>query len=80
MSVFTQPGCMATLIALPRRPNDISRSTELAAAEQRTEARKDSSNEKRDADYAVAKQKCDTYASEAKTLCLNRAKSEFGKS
>jgi uncharacterized protein YjbJ (UPF0337 family) len=35
---------------------------------------------KRDADYALPKEKCDAFASDAKSNCLNDAKSRFGKS
>jgi hypothetical protein len=42
-------------------------------------ARKDAMADKRDADYLVAKEKCDAFASDAKTTCLNEAKVRFGK-
>ena len=35
---------------------------------------------KRDAEYAVAKEKCDAFAGDAKTNCLNEANARFGKS
>jgi len=35
---------------------------------------------KRDADYAVAKEKCDNLAWAAKDSCVNEAKSRYGKS
>jgi len=41
---------------------------------------KDAATEKRDADYAVAKEKCDVLASEAKLACMNQAKAMHGKS
>ena len=44
------------------------------------EARKDSANEKRDADYSVAAEKCDSQAGEAKSRCIAAAKAKFGKS
>ena len=36
--------------------------------------------QKRDADYAVAKEKCDVYAGGAKDYCVDQAKARFGKS
>ena len=49
------------------------------AREQGAEARKDAASDKRDADYAVAKEKCDGFAGDAKTNCLNQANARFGK-
>jgi hypothetical protein len=34
--------------------------------------------EKRDADYAVAKEKCDSLAGNAKDKCIDTAKLKFG--
>jgi len=42
--------------------------------------RKDAAQEKRDANFAVAKERCDALAGEAKTRCVNDAKARFGKS
>ena len=42
--------------------------------------RKDASQEKRDADYAAAKERCDVLAGDAKAQCVNEAKARFGKS
>jgi len=44
------------------------------------EARVDSAEAKRDADYKVAVEKCDSMAGDAKTSCLSAAKASFGKS
>ena len=49
------------------------------AREQGADARQDAASDKRDADYAVAKEKCDAFAGDAKTNCLNEAKARFGK-
>ena len=49
------------------------------ARETRADTRKDAASDKRDADYAVAKEKCDAFAGDAKTNCLNQAKARFGK-
>jgi len=44
------------------------------------ESRKDAATEKRDADYAVAREKCDAFSSEARSNCLNAANKQFGRS
>ena len=44
------------------------------------EARKDGAQEKRDADYKVAAEKCDALAGDAKSSCMASAKTKFGKS
>ena len=44
------------------------------------EAKKDSAQEKRDADYKVAAEKCDAMAGDAKDSCMKAAKAKFGKS
>ena len=36
-------------------------------------------DEKRDADYAVAREKCDAYAGKAKDKCLDSADKKYGK-
>ncbi len=43
------------------------------------EARKDAADEKRDADYKVAIEKCDALAGDAKAACVTAAKAKFGK-
>ena len=44
------------------------------------EAKKDSAEDKRDADYKVAVEKCESLAGEAKTSCVGMAKARFNKS
>ena len=44
------------------------------------EAKKDSAEDKRDADYKLAAEKCDSLAGEAKTSCVSAAKARFNKS
>jgi len=44
------------------------------------DARSDARNDKRDADYAVAIEKCDSLAGDAKSGCVTEAKKHFGKS
>ncbi len=43
------------------------------------EAKKDAAQDKRDADYKVAAEKCDAMAGDAKSSCVSAAKSKFGK-
>ena len=43
-------------------------------------ARRDAAATKRDADYAVAKEKCDTFSGDAKNNCLNEARARFDRS
>ena len=43
------------------------------------EARKEASEDKRDADYKVAVEKCDAMAGDTKTSCIAAAKANFGK-
>lgn len=50
------------------------------AGDEAAAARKEATAVKLDADYTVAKEKCDTYADDAKDVCLDRAKIRFGKS
>jgi hypothetical protein len=45
-----------------------------------SEVRKDASEDKRDANFEVAKQRCDALAGDAKTRCIDEAKARFGKS
>jgi hypothetical protein len=51
----------------------------MKANEEGADARKVAAEAKRDADYAVAKEKCDVYAGGAKDYCLNQAKARFGR-
>ena len=43
------------------------------------EAKKEASDDKMDANYKVALEKCDALAGEAKTSCIAAAKAKFGK-
>lgn len=43
------------------------------------EARTDAADDKRDADYKVATEKCDSLAGDAKSACISAAKVSFGK-
>jgi hypothetical protein len=45
-----------------------------------SEAKTDAAQEKRDADYKVAVEKCDSLAGDAKATCVTAAKARFGKS
>lgn len=48
------------------------------AREKTAAARKDAAVDKHDADYAVAKEKCDALAGDAKAGCIKDAKTRFG--
>jgi hypothetical protein len=54
--------------------------TRQDAAMKQTDARKEASEDKRDADYKVAIEKCDALAGAAKDACVGNAKAQFGKS
>ena len=43
------------------------------------DARKDAADDKRDADYKVAIEKCDAFAGDAKSTCVGAAKSKYGR-
>ncbi len=43
------------------------------------EAKKEASEDKRDADYKVAVEKCDAVAGDDKASCIAAAKAKFGK-
>ena len=49
------------------------------AGEKTASARKDASEDKRDADYKVAIEKCDAFAGAVKDTCVRDAKVRFGK-
>jgi len=40
----------------------------------------DAAGDKRDADYKIATEKCDSLAGDAKSACISAAKSKYGKS
>jgi len=42
--------------------------------------RQDAATDKRNAGYAVAKEKCDTFAGDAKVSCVREAKVRYGQS
>ena len=48
-------------------------------AERVSEARKDADAQKRDADYAVARERCDNFAGDAKSRCLDEARARYVK-
>jgi hypothetical protein len=50
------------------------------AAAKTQSARKDATEDKRDADYKVAVEKCDSMAGDAKSQCVKAAKVHYGKS
>lgn len=50
----------------------------IKATDKAAEAHQDAANAKRQADYAVAKEKCDALAGNVKSQCMNDAKINFG--
>lgn len=53
---------------------------DATAGKKVSEARKDASDDKRDAEYKVATEKCNALAGAAKDTCIVDAKAKFGKS
>ncbi len=58
--------------------NEKSADANATAMDKATAAHKDAAMDKRDADYAVAKEKCQVLAGDAKDLCMSDAKVRFG--
>ena len=56
-----------------------SASAQMTANEKIADARKDAGEARREADYRVAIERCDTFAGERKDLCVKDAKARFGK-
>ncbi|WP_367849336.1 hypothetical protein [Rhodoferax sp. WC2427] len=54
--------------------------TDARTSEKIGEVKKDAAEDKRDADYKVAAQKCDAMAGAARDSCIAAAKAKFGKS
>ncbi len=55
-----------------------SADAQAQAAQTGSKARQDAAADTRDADYAVAKQKCEALAGDAETMCLSNAKLRYG--
>jgi hypothetical protein len=55
-----------------------ARQADAKAAQKGTEARMDANKDKRDADYKVAAEKCDTMSGDAKDSCVKAAKARYG--
>ncbi len=58
----------------------VAADTSNKSAEKTAEARRDAAEDKRDADYKVAIEKCDSLAGAAKDTCVTNAKVKYGKS
>ena len=58
----------------------VASDTRNTSAEKTAAARKDAAEDKRDADYKVAIEKCDSLAGAAKDTCVQNAKMRYGKS
>lgn len=58
----------------------VATDSKAQAVEKTAAARKDANEDKRDADYKVAVEKCDVLAGASKDTCVRDAKSRYGKS
>jgi hypothetical protein len=58
----------------------VANDTNRVAAVKREDARKDAAEDKRDADYKVAVEKCDALSGDQKGQCVKEAKARYGKS
>jgi hypothetical protein len=58
----------------------VAADTRNTSAEKTADAKRDATNDIRDAEYKVAMEKCDALASTAKDSCVRDAKARFGKS
>jgi len=58
----------------------VAADTRSTSSEKTAAARKDAAEDKRDADYKVAIEKCDSLSGAAKDTCVRDAKARFGKS
>jgi hypothetical protein len=58
----------------------VAADSKVQAVEKVTEARKDASDDKRDAAYKVALEKCDSLSGAGKDSCVTDAKARYGKS
>jgi hypothetical protein len=58
----------------------VAADTRKDGAEKRNEARAEANEETKNAQYKVAIEKCDTFSGDAKTVCVQSAKADFGKS
>ena len=57
----------------------VAADTQSASTEKVAAARKDAAEDKRDADYKVAIEKCDSLSGSAKDACVSNAKARYGK-
>jgi hypothetical protein len=58
----------------------VAADTQHDAAAKQADARKEANEDKRNADYKVAIEKCDAMAGGAKDTCISKAKAQYGKS
>ena len=59
--------------------NEKSTEAQMKATKVGNEARQDAAADKRDADYALEKTRCDALAGNAKDMCASEAKMHYGK-
>ena len=58
----------------------VAADTERDASAKQADARKEANEDKRNADYKVAIEKCDAFGGAAKDACVSKAKAQYGKS
>ena len=61
-----------------QKASDTSAEAGMTARQKGTEARQEAATNTRNANYAVAREKCDSLASDAKDRCVDAAKREYG--
>ncbi len=62
------------------QPKDGPAESKVKANEGSAAVPKDAATAKRDADYKLAKEKCDAFVGDAKNSCMTEAKAQFDKS
>ena len=75
-----QAGNARDLCVKEAKAVEVKALTDARMGEDIAEVRQDGAQDKRDADYKVALEKCDAMAGLAKTTCVTDAKAQFGKS
>ena len=60
------------------KARDTAAEANMDAKGKMSDVRQDATKDKRAADFAVAKEKCEAYSGDAKSRCVNQAKAQFG--
>lgn len=72
-------GLAFSIGAMAQTLSDAQATASAEARKKSADARRDADSAKRDADYAAAKEKCNVFAGDVKTNCVNNAKARFDK-